>query len=191
MLQKIKREVCVIKYRNLPLSEYDKQSDSEIYHYPSTYSLYWIKRTKNSSKDLLAELIKLIEKLSIRQLIFLKETNAPWISKNARTRVSVKKLAHAVGYFKSHKIGKHFNGGIQIATENLNQFLPHFFKLTQCDACFHDFNFMDVDQQFIFTIHYSGEVSVMIIDQRCDEEFLKFTKETDFIDCYREGTQRI
>ena len=191
MLQKIKREVCVIKFRNLPLSEYDQQTDSEIYHYPKTYSLYWIKRAKNSSKHLLSELIKLIEKLSIQQLIFLTETNAPWISKNARTHVSVKKLVDAVAYFKSHKIGKHFNGGIQIATENLNQFLPHYFKLTQFDACFHDCNFMDVDQQLIFTIHHSGEIRVMILDQPCDEEFLKFIKETDFIDFYREGTQRI
>lgn len=78
---KIKRDICLIKYRNLPLIEYEKETDSDIYYFPKTEYFYWIKLEKENSKTLISELVKLLKLLELKTFIFLNAKNKSWISK--------------------------------------------------------------------------------------------------------------
>ncbi|MRN16958.1 hypothetical protein D1000_09160 [Riemerella anatipestifer] len=70
-VKKIKRDIFLIKYRKMPLLEYDKKTDSDIYYYPECNYIYWIKIEKDSPKKLISEFMKLIEFLKFKKLIFL------------------------------------------------------------------------------------------------------------------------
>ena len=42
-IKKIKRDICLIKYIKLPLAEYEKETDSDVFYYPECNYIYWIK----------------------------------------------------------------------------------------------------------------------------------------------------
>lgn len=191
MLKKIKREICLIKYRNFPLFDYDKEADTEVYYYPKCDFSYWIKLKENSSKKVISELIKLINKLEIQNLIFLDGYNKPWISKFTSQRKSPKSLIKAIEFFKIHKINTKFNGGVHLNVKNLKQFLPHFYIITKCDGSFFNYHFMDDKQNIIFYLHYSGEIQVLPLNIKTNKLFLKEIKKIKFIDSLRENTDRI
>lgn len=191
MLKKIKRDICIIKYRNLPLLYYDKKNDTDIYYYPEFKSFYWIRLKNNSSKKVVFELIKLIRNLKIDHLIFLNVYNKPWISKFTSERKDYKLLIKALEYFKSYKIGKRFNGGVLINTQNLKRFFIHFYTLTQCDGGFCDYYFMDEKQTVLFYLHYSGEIKVLTLNENMDKAFIRMVNKTKFIDSFRDNTDRI
>ena len=194
MVKKLKRDYCIVKYRNLPLQHFDKESYSEIFYQPKSEGFYWIKfldYKKNNSQELINELIKLIGSLNIDELVFLDEINKPWISKFTAKRNDNKKLIKALDYFKSKKIWGKFNGGVKVNKDKLNEFLLNFYVLTCCDSSFFFFNIIDEKQNIIFYIHYSGEISVTTLNQKINSEFLSKIKNTTFIDSNRENTSRI
>ncbi|MDO5615680.1 MAG: hypothetical protein Q4G16_05790 [Cruoricaptor ignavus] len=79
MIKKLHRDYCIIKFRNLPLQYYDKETNSDAFYTPKHKGFYWIKlpdSKKDNSKQLINELIKLIGNLKINHLIFLDEIRA-------------------------------------------------------------------------------------------------------------------
>lgn len=190
-IKRIKRDICLIKYRNLPLIEYEKQTDSDVFYFPKSKYFYWIKLETNSSKTLIEQLVKLLNLLKFKQFIFLNAKNKPWISKQTEKRIDFKPLIKTVEYLKSLKIDTKFNGGIQISFEKLDEFLPHFYRITECDSGFFDYHFTDINQNIIFYIHYSGEVQIKCLNKKSNTEFLKAVNQTDFLDSFRENTNRI
>lgn len=191
MIKKLERDFCLINYRKLPLLYYDKKSDLDFYYEPKYKSFYWLKLEKSNDKEIIKELIKLIDLLSIEKVVFLDEINKPWITKFTSKRKDYKPLIKALEYFKSKKIWGNFNGGVFVDKEDLNEFLPHFFRITVCDSGFFDYNFIDESQNIIFHLHYSGEIKILTLNKKVDTAFLKIIKETNFIDSFRENTNRI
>lgn len=194
MVKKLDRNYCIVKFRNLPLQYYDKKTDSDIFFNPKTTGFYWIKlpeSKKDNSKELLKELTKLMSNLKIKNLIFLDEVNKPWISKLTSERKDFKKLTKALEYFKTKKIWTKFNGGVVVSKDDWKKFLTNFYVVTGCDSSFFFYNFVDEQQQIIFYIHYSGEVSIKTLDHKINLEFLKQVKRTKFIDSNRQNTNRI
>ncbi|WPO81930.1 hypothetical protein SD427_14295 [Chryseobacterium sp. JJR-5R] len=190
MLTKIQRDICIIEYRKFPLIAYDKETDTEVYYYPEYDYFYWIKPEKQSSKRLISELIKLLEKLRLENLIFLGADNKPWISKFISNR-NKKPLLKTIEYFKSHKINNKFNGGVLMDLKDLKEFLPHFYTITKCDGGFLDYYFMDKKQNIIFYLHYRGEIKVHPLNNMINKKFLEIIKEMKFVDSFREDTDRI
>ena len=193
MVKKLKRNYCIVKFRNLPLQHFDKESDSDIFYRPKSEGFYWIKLSdsEKDSKYLINELIDLIRNLNIEKLVFLDEMDKPWISKFTAKRNDFKKLVKALDYFKSRKIWTKFNGGVMVSVNNLNEFLQNFYILTECDSSFFFYNFIDDEQKIIFYIHYSGEVSVTTLNKEMNLEFLNQIKKTKFIDANRLNTNRL
>lgn len=191
MLTKIQRDICIIEYRKFPLIAYDKETDTEVYYYPEYDYFYWIKPEKQSSKRLISELIKLLEKLRLENLIFLGTDNKPWISKFISNRKNKKPLLKTIEYFKSHKINNKFNGGVLMDLKDLKEFLPHFYTITKCDGGFLDYYFMDKKQNIIFYLHYRGEIKVHPLNNMINKKFLEIIKEMKFVDSFREDTDRI
>jgi hypothetical protein len=191
MVKKISRDICLIKYRKLPLFEFEKESDEEVRYYPKINSFYWLKLNKNSEKNIIKEIVSLLKKLNIENLVFLGEMNKPWISKFTESRKDFKVLTKAIEYFKSHKIEKRFNGGVKVDSEDFEDFFENFYTITKCDGGFSDFNFVDENENFIFYIHYSGELKVLTLNPKSNKDFLINIMKTKFIDSERENTNRI
>ena len=191
MIEKISRDICVIKYRKLPLCEYEKKIDDDICYYPEIHSFYWLKLNKEFEKKLASQIFFLIKNLNIHKLIFLGKMNKPWISKLTESRKDYKPLMKAVEYFKKHKIEKRFNGGVIVEIKEIENFIKYFYIVTKCDGGFFDFNFTDENQNYLFYIHYTGELKVLILNENANLEFLKKIKETNFIDSERESTDRL
>lgn len=62
--------------------------------------------------------------------------------------------------------------------------------MTKTDGGFHDFNFVDEDQNYIFYIHYSGDFRVMSLNELANQKLLKTLKETNFIDVMMTDSNR-
>ncbi len=180
MIEKISRDICLIKYRKLPLCEYDELSDEEIFHYPKVYSSYWLKSLKAFKKTLPKEIVSLIKVLKTNELIFFGEVNKPWISKKTKNRKDFSPLIKAIKYFKKKNIKGKFNGGVKVELPNLQKFIKHFITITVCDGGFYDFKFIDEEQNYIFHIHYSGEIKVLILNKSANTFFLKKLNKTNF-----------
>ena len=194
MVKKLKRNYCIVKFRNLPLQHFDKKTNSDIFYNPKREGFYWIKlpeTKKDNSKELIDEITKLIARLNIENLIFLDEIDKPWILKYIAKRNDFKKLTKALDYFKSNKIWTTFNGGVLVSKIDWKFFLKHFYTITECDSAFFFYNFIDEEQKIIFYIHYSGEISVTTLNKKIDDKFLQQIKKTKFIDSNRENTKRI
>lgn len=191
MVKRISRDICLIKYRHLPLNEYEKECDKDVYFYPKVESTFWIKLEKNSNKKLSKEICNLLKKLNIESLIFLGEINKPWISKFTSSRLDYTPLIKVIEYFKKNKIEKRFNGAVKVEAEEFEKFIMNFYILTRCDGGFFDFNFTDENQNFIFYIHYSGDVRILTLNKKSNEDFLNIVSKTKFIDSMMENANRI
>ncbi len=191
MIKKISRDICLIKYRKLPLCEYEKETDEQFCHHPEIHSSYWLKLQEGFEKKLSSEIVSLTKKLNIDKLVFLGEMNKPWISRFTESRKDYKPLIKVIEYFKSHKIEKRFNGGVSVGNAELEKFIQNFYIITRCDGGFSDFNFIDENENYIFYIHYSGELKVLTLNEKSNELFLSKVNETKFVDSMRENTNRI
>jgi hypothetical protein len=191
MATKINRDIALIRFRKLPLLEYDDKIDTEVFYYPKSFSFHWIKLEKLTNKRLTNEFKELVQLLDIRSLIILGQFNKPWISKFTRERKDFKALTKAIKYFKSIKVGKKFNGAIIIQTEEIDVFISNFYTLTRCDSGFSDFYITDVGENLLFHIHYSGEIKILTLRKETKERLRRSLSQTKFIDALREGTDRI
>lgn len=191
MIEKISRDICLIKYRKLPLCEYEKATNEDVNYHPEIHSFYWLRLPKDFEEKLPNQIASLMKSLNIENLIFMSEMNKPWISNLTKSRKDFKPLIKAVEYFKTHKIEKKFNGGIKVGTKEMEKFFQNFYAITECDGGFFDYNFTDENENYLFYIHYSGELKVLTLNEKANIEFLKKINETNFIDSERESTNRI
>lgn len=184
-IKKIKRDICLIKYRKLPLTEYEKETDSDVFYYPECNYIYWIKLEKDTPKKLISEFIKLIDLLEFKKFIFLGSINKPWISKLTKKRKDYKPLIKTLDYFFDLKIDKNFNGGIEIEFNHIKDFLTNFYTITRVDGGFFDYYFSDINQNILFYLHYNGEFKIMPLTEEINNKFLKIIKKTNFVDALR------
>jgi hypothetical protein len=91
--------------------------------------------------------------------------------------VSIKK---AVRYFEKNKLGKKFNGGVQVSISELPEFIKHFYCITKSDAKFHGFYFSDPAQNILGFIHHGGEVLLQILIEEFENQFVMSIKKTAF-----------
>ena len=184
-IKKIKRDICLIKYRKLPLAEYEKETDSDVFYYPECNYIYWIKLEKDTPKKLISEFIKLIDLLEFKKFIFLGSINKPWISKLTKKRKDYKPLIKTLDYFFDLKIDKNFNGGIEIEFNHIKDFLTNFYTITRVDGGFFDYYFSDINQNILFYLHYSGEFKILPLTDDVNDKFLEIIKKTNFVDALR------
>ncbi|MNQ94184.1 hypothetical protein D3C85_1096900 [compost metagenome] len=183
MLEKIARDICLIKYRKFPLRDFEK--DEEISFCPKIYSHNWYELEHKSNAELIkllsTEFPKLYENLNVENLIFFGDYNRNWISKFTEEREDYKPLIDSVDYFKHHKVGKRFNGAVKVSIAELSEFVKHFFVLTMCDGGFAYYHFLDEKENLLGFIHYSGVVRFDILNQKMEKMFVQEIKKTKFI----------
>jgi hypothetical protein len=184
MLKKISREDCLKKYPLFPLWHYDEDRDEEDFFYPDIISGQWIELSTKNDEDLTIKLAKeltsLFKSLGIEYLVFLGDTEQPWLSTMALERKEYMPLVEAVGYFMHHQFDAGFNGGTLVSIDNLEVFLIHFYTLVRCDASLPYFHFIDNSQQILGTIHYSGQIRIDRFHEQANQLLEKHISNTPF-----------
>jgi hypothetical protein len=169
MLQKISREDCLMRYPVFPLRHYDEASDEEECYYLKVISGTWMELGVDSGENLTTrlaqELTSLFACLKVEKLIFLGDTGQSWITKQGSKRKDYLPFTQAVDYFIHHHIENAFNGAVIVDKGELGTFLYHFYTLVRCDASLTYFHFIDNNQQFLGTIHYSGQIRIDTFDK--------------------------
>ncbi len=186
---KIPRDICLIKYRSLPLRAFDEKFE-EVFYSPSIVGLYWLKNERENKK-IIGDLVDFFKILKLDSFIFMCDENKPWISDFTSKRKDYKALKKALEYFKLGKVKTKFNGGILVFDADIRLFLTHFFTLIQCDGGFSYYYFIDDKNNFVFSLHYSGELQVMTLTKKADKLLHKILSETNFIDAVRANSDRI
>lgn len=183
MIEKINRNICLIKYRKFPLRDFVK--DEEISFYPKIYSHYWLTLEHNSqtqlTKILSSEITKFYKNLSVESLIFFGDYDRKWISKFTKERKDYKPLIQSVDYFKEQKINERFNGAVKVNLSELEEFIKHFFVLTRCDSAFAYYHFLDEKENLLGYIHYSGEIRFDTLTEKMDKMLLEELDKTKFV----------
>src|SRR6478609_8768334 len=114
MLSKINRQDCLKKYASFPLRMYDNDKDEEASFYPKAFKSYILTLTSKSFKghikQLGTELFKLTKQLGYDNLIFLGDAELAWLHQDNE----YKPAQEAQQYLVDNKIGKRFNGALQV-----------------------------------------------------------------------------
>ena len=183
MIEKISRDICLIKFRQFPLRDFVK--DETIFFYPKVYNRLWceLKDCQNSklAKTLSTEIRKLYTSLGVENLIFFCDYNRNWISKFTEQRKDYKPLIESIAYFEKNKINKRFNGAVKVNLEELEEFIKHFYIITKCDGEFAYYYFTDEKENLLGHIHYSGEVCFDILNKKMEKVLLEKLEMTKFV----------
>lgn len=177
MLIKINRQDCLNKYPKFPLREYNYRKDEEEYFYPKIFESYILtvnsKSLKGHAKILATELSILTKDLGFDNLIFLGDTKSYWLTKLSIERNDYMLLKQALQYFINNKVGKKFDGALQVENRELLVFIKHFSCLVRCDASLPYFHFMDTGQNFVGSICQYGNFHLNTLNKRTDERLKK------------------
>lgn len=168
MLIKINRQDCLKKYPVFPLSNYNIAKDEEEFFYPVIFKSHILtlssKSFRGHIKQLGIELLKLTQELDFSTLIFLGDTRQPWLHQNN----DYKPAREAKEYLIENKIGKHFNGALQVDKSDLITFTKHLSWLTRCNASLPHFYFIDGGQQLICNICKYGNLHIDTLNKTAD-----------------------
>ncbi len=168
MLIKIKRQDCLEQYPAFPLRSYDHDKDEELIQYPKTFNSYTLTLASKSFKGHIKALGKALQQLTAHlgymDLIFLGDTILPWLYQEN----DYKPVVAAQQYLMENKIGKRFNGAIQVNNQLLVPFIQHLSWLTRCNASLPYFYFTDKGQHFIGHICKHGNLHLDTLHEAVD-----------------------
>lgn len=171
MLTKIKRQDCLNEYQVFPLRGYDYERDEEEFFYPEVYKSYILtlssKTFKGHVKDLGIELAKLMKAFSADTLIFLGDSETPWLYQHN----DYKPVKEAQQYLTDNKVGNRFNGALQVEITELSTFIKHLAWLIRCNAALPYFHFTDQGQNIVGSICQYGNLHLDTLNEQVDKTF--------------------
>jgi hypothetical protein len=181
MLIKINRQHCLKIYPSFPLRSYDYDKDEEEFYYPKVFKSFILtlssRSFKGHIKQLGTELYKLTKQLGYDYLIFLGDTELAWLHQDNE----YKPAKEAQQYLVNNKIGKRFNGALQVDNSELVSFVKHLSWLTRCNASLPYFHFTDKGQNIIGNICQYGNLHLDTLNERTDKLIRAFVDESKFI----------
>jgi len=180
MLTKIRRQNCLDKYQTFPLRSYDDRKHEEEFFYPQVLKNYILtlpsKSFKGHISTLGVELTRLTKALHGDTLIFLGDTKTPWLYQNN----DYKPVKEAQEYLADKKIGKRFNGALQVDTAELPTFIKHLAWLTRCNAALPYFHFIDKRQNVVGSICKYGNLHLDTLNEQADKILQSFVDSSKF-----------
>jgi hypothetical protein len=180
MLIKIKRQHCLDKYPKFPIRWYDDIKEDLDYSYPKVHHSYILtlssKTFKGYTKLLGNELTKLANGLGFETLIFLGDTNTAWLSQDN----DFKPVKEALQFLIDNKLGKRFNGALQVDKSGLAIFIKHLCWLSRCNAALPYFYFTDTGQNVVGTICQYGNLHIDTVNKETDMVFKDIVAKSQF-----------
>src|ERR1700741_1726428 len=114
MLIKLNRQDVINEFPNLPLRKYNSKEEEYDFLYPKVFASYVLtlpsKSYKGYMKLLGTELASLTINLGCDNLIFLGDEDIPWLRRFKEYKI----FEEALQYLVDNKIGKRFNGALQV-----------------------------------------------------------------------------
>jgi hypothetical protein len=164
MLKKINRKDCIAQYPKFPRSDNFKED----FYFPTIVHGYIFtiqsKSAKTHLKNLSVGITKLMKGLEIDALIFLGDTEKPWLYQQN----NYSPANQAYEFLVNKKVGKKFNGGFQIDLNELPLFTSHLSWLARCNAAFPIVHFSDKEQNFIGSICQHGNLHFYSLNEMSD-----------------------
>jgi hypothetical protein len=180
MVKKIKRQDCLDEYQVSPRRIYNYKEDKEQFFYPKVLNSYILtlpsKSFKGHAKALGIELTKLTRAFHIDTLIFLGDSETPWLYQLN----NYKPAREAQEYLRERRVGKRFNGGLQIDTAELPTFIKHLTWLSRCNGSLPDFYFTDKPQSMVGSICKYGNLHLDTINEQAENLLIAFLKDSKF-----------
>lgn len=181
MLTKIRRQDCLDQYQTFPLRSYNNlDKDDEEFYYPDVFRSYILtlasKSFKGHVKTLGKELAKLTKAFQSDTLIFLGDTETPWLYQTN----DYKPVKEAQDFLVNNKIGKRFNGALQVDTAELPIFIKHLAWLTRCNAALPYFHFTDQERNIIGSICKYGNLHLDTLNEQADKTLKLFVDTSGF-----------
>ncbi len=156
-----------------------------MFFYPKVFRSYVFtldsKSLKGHTKLLAAELGNLTKELGFENLVFLGDNNNYWLTKLSLGRNDYKLLGDALQYLIDNKVGKRFDGALEVENAELSIFIKHFFCLVRCDASLPYFHFMDKGQNFVGSICQYGNFHLDTLNKKTDDRFKKALATSKFV----------
>ena len=181
MLIKINRQDCLKKYPSFPVRSYNHEKDEEAFFYPKVFKSYILTLTSKTFKghirQLGTELLKLINQLGYDKIIFMGDTELAWLHQDNE----YKPVKEAQQYLIDNKIGKLFNGALQVENSELVSFVKHLSWLTRCNASLPYIHFTDKGQNIIGNICKYGNLHLDTLNEGADKLIRAFVDESKFI----------
>ena len=180
MITKIARQDAIEKYPYLPLRVWDSKKEEYVEKFPQTYARYVLtlpsKSYRGQIKLLGTELKRLAKSLGFDKLVFLCDLNIAWLKQEH----DFKPAKEALKYLADNKVGKRFNGALQLDTTQLSEFIIHLSWLVRTNTLLPYVYFVDHDQNFLGTICQYGNLHFSTITKTADEKFKNVILETKF-----------
>jgi len=176
MLAKLKRQDCIDQYPAFPLQIYDSESDDIKYSCPEAFQSYILRLPHKTFRwkvnAMGKELVALMKAFHREELIFLGDSENPWLIQNN----NYKPAKEAQEYLLKQKIGKRFNGAIQVESTELVLFTKHLCWLTRCNAALPYVHFTDRGQNVVGHICQYGNLHLDTLNEKADEILVSFVE---------------
>lgn len=180
MLIKINRQDCLKQYETSPWRSYDSKKDEEAFFYPKGYKNYILtlpsKSFKGHAKALGVQVTKLAEALHTDTLIFLGDTETPWLYQDN----DYKPVKKAQEYLTANGIGKRFNGALQVNIAELLTFVKHLAWLARCNAALPCFHFIDERQTIVSHICRYGNLHLDTLNEQANRNLEQLVENSRF-----------
>jgi hypothetical protein len=180
MLTKIKRKECLNKYHCLPVRFYNKIKEEDDIYYPNIFGSYVLtlpsKFSKVHSKLMGIELTGMAKEFNSNYLVFLgdnKKVVWPWMTFWNMYDITRSKK-EAITYLVNNKVGKRFNGALQVEVSELTEFVQHLYWLNLATInCFNVY-FTDPEQNFVGHICQYGNLHIDTLHGKADQQLKAF-----------------
>jgi hypothetical protein len=160
MLNKIDRQEAITNFPILPLRHYDKKKDEEVFNGPKVFANYVLtlpsKSYRGHQKLLGTQITLLAKNLGYDHFIFLGDIDIPWL-KRVNTYES---FQAALQYLVDNKIGKRFNGALQVDRDELPTFIKNLTWLVRTNGVVQYVHFTDPGQNIVADICQYGNLHI-------------------------------
>lgn len=150
------------------MRSYNYDKGEEKFYYPKVFKSHILTLFSKSFKGhighLGTELLKLMKQLGYDNLIFLGDIELPWLHQSN----DYKPAKEAQQYLVDKKIGKRFDGALQVDKSELASFIKHLSWLTRCNASLPYFHFIDEGQNIIGNICKYGNLHIDTLNEVTD-----------------------
>lgn len=171
MLIKIDRQEAINNFPILPLRHYDKKKDEEIFNGSKVFANYVLtlpSKSYRGHQKLLATQISLLAKnLGYDHLIFLGDIDIAWL----RRLNTYENFQEALQYLVDNKVGKRFNGALQVNTGELPIFIKNLMWLVRTNGVVQYVHFTDPGQNIVADICQYGNLHISTKHKSADKNF--------------------